>query len=52
MLDEPELAIDERYAVLTDDGHTLIPYSLYYVTMREDGKPCLVYWETMTEEII
>lgn len=52
MLDEPELAIDERYAVLTDDGHALIPYSLYYVTMREDGEPCLVYWETMTEEII
>ena len=50
--DEPELAIDGRYAVLTDDGQALRPYSLYRVETREDGEPCLTYWATMAEEMI
>ena len=51
MEDDPELAIDARYSVLTDDGQPLRPYSLYRVQTSGDGTACLVYMATMTEEI-
>lgn len=50
MEDDPTLAIDARYSVLTDDGQLLRPYSLYRVVTREDGTACLSYMATMTEE--
>ena len=43
------LSIDDRYAALTEDGESLVPYSVYRVVYDGQGKPKLALQATMPD---